>query len=417
MRELRGRSWWRSPIRGPWLTSLLGLILVVGIPVLFLTGLLSYASYDPWLGGRFNDPTPGKGLLGFSLFEWPTRPAGLYWVTQGIHVVGGLMLAPVVLAKLWSVIPRLFAWPPVRSPAHALERLSLLLLVGGGIFVFVTGILNIQYWYVFPAGFYASHFYGAWVFVAALAFHVAVKARTMVSTLRSRSVWNELRVGLSGTRPEPADATGLVSREPAAPTMSRRGALAFVGAGSALLGLLSAGQTVGGPLRPLAVLAPRGGTEGPGPNDFVVNKTAAYRRITRAQTGSAWRLDLRGLELLSLSRDDLLALPLHSERLPIACVEGWTTVQTWTGVRLADLAALVAVHDPTGANVESLQRGGGFGSANLAGNQVRDPRSLLALRVNGADLSLDHGFPARIVVPNAPGVHCTKWVSQLTFWT
>ncbi|MGH3486943.1 MAG: molybdopterin-dependent oxidoreductase [Actinopolymorphaceae bacterium] len=414
---MRGRSWWRSPIRGPWLTSILGLILVVGIPVQFLTGLLSYASYDPWLGGRFNDPTPGKGLLGFYLFEWPTRPAWLYWVTQGIHVVGGLMLAPVVLAKLWSVIPRLFAWPPVRSPAHALERLSLLLLVGGGIFVFVTGILNIQYWYVFPAGFYASHFYGAWVFVAVLAFHVAVKARTMVSTLRSRSVWNELRVGLSDTRPEPADATVLVSREPAAPTMSRRGALGFVGAGSALLGLLSAGQTVGGPLRPLAVLAPRGATEGPGPNDFVVNKTAAHRRITRAQTGAAWRLDLRGLEVLSLSRDDLLALPLHSERLPIACVEGWTTVQTWTGVRLADLSSLAGVGDPTRVAVESLQRGGGFGSANLAGNQVRDPGSLLALRVNGADLSLDHGFPARIVVPNAPGVHCTKWVSQLTFWT
>ena len=39
----------------------------------------------------------------------------------------------------------------------------------------------------------------------------------------------------------------------------------------------------------------------------------------------------------------------------------------------------------------------------------------LALRVNGADLSLDHGYPARIIVPAAPGVHCTKWVGTLTF--
>jgi DMSO/TMAO reductase YedYZ molybdopterin-dependent catalytic subunit len=51
----------------------------------------------------------------------------------------------------------------------------------------------------------------------------------------------------------------------------------------------------------------------------------------------------------------------------------------------------------------------------LRDNQIRDPRSLLALRVNGVDLSLDHGYPARIIVPANPGVHNTKWVYRLTF--
>ena len=40
-------------------------------------------------------------------------------------------------------------------------------------------------------------------------------------------------------------------------------------------------------------------------------------------------------------------------------------------------------------------------------------RSLLALQVNGADLALDHGYPARIIVPALPGVHNTKWVGRL----
>jgi hypothetical protein len=40
-------GFWRSPIRGPWLTSVFGLVLLIGIPVLFVTGLLSYASYNP----------------------------------------------------------------------------------------------------------------------------------------------------------------------------------------------------------------------------------------------------------------------------------------------------------------------------------------------------------------------------------
>jgi DMSO/TMAO reductase YedYZ molybdopterin-dependent catalytic subunit len=46
---------------------------------------------------------------------------------------------------------------------------------------------------------------------------------------------------------------------------------------------------------------------------------------------------------------------------------------------------------------------------------VRDGRALLALRVGGADLSPDHGYPARVIVPAAPGVMNTKWVRQLTF--
>ena len=159
------QSFWRSPIRGPWLTSVLGLILLAGVSVVFVTGLLSYAAYNPDLA-RINDTTPGKGLLGFYLFSWPTHPEWLYRLNQGVHVTLGLALVPFVLAKLWSVLPKLFELPPVRNPAHALERLTLFLLVGGGVFEFATGILNVQQLYVFPGSFYTLHFYGGWVFVA-----------------------------------------------------------------------------------------------------------------------------------------------------------------------------------------------------------------------------------------------------------
>jgi len=122
-----------------------------------------------------------------------------------------------------------------------------------------------------------------------------------------------------------------------------------------------------------------------------------------------------GASQLDLSRAQLLALPQQSYELPIACVEGWSTTQTWTGVRLRDLAALAGVESFDELLVESLQEGGSFRRATLSPGQVGDRRSLLALRVNGADLSADHGFPARIVVPALPGVHCTKWVNRLEF--
>ena len=53
--------------------------------------------------------------------------------------------------------------------------------------------------------------------------------------------------------------------------------------------------------------------------------------------------------------------------------------------------------------VESLQKGGALREVTLSSGQVADEQSLLALRVNGADLSLDHGYPARVIVPGAAG--------------
>jgi DMSO/TMAO reductase YedYZ molybdopterin-dependent catalytic subunit len=69
---------WRSPLRGQWLTSLLGLVPLCGLPIVAVTGLLSYAAYNPRLPG--NDETPGAPLLKFFLFSWPTQPFWLYRV-------------------------------------------------------------------------------------------------------------------------------------------------------------------------------------------------------------------------------------------------------------------------------------------------------------------------------------------------
>ena len=54
-------------------------------------------------------------------------------------------------------------------------------------------------------------------------------------------------------------------------------------------------------------------------------------------------------------------------------------------------------------------------SVTLAANQVAAAGSLLALAVNGVPISLDHGYPARVIVPGEIGVNCLKWVSSMTF--
>lgn len=404
-------GFWGSPLRGRWLTSLLGLVLLCGLPIVAVTGLLSYAAYNPRLPG--NDETPGAPLLKFFLFAWPTQPSWLYRVDQATHITLGLALLPVVLAKLWSVLPKLFSWPPVRSAAHALERLSLVMVVGGVLFEGVTGILNIQNFYIVPS-FYTAHLYGGWVFIAGLTIHVLLKFPQMRAGLRSRSLRRELRVPLARTRPEEHDPSGLRAPDPAAPTVSRRGLLAAVGSASLMLAGLEIGQSIGGWTRWTALFAPRGLSVAES-GTLPVNRTAAVAGLTDADVGSGYRLILVGARTMTLTRDEVRALPQHTVVLPIACVEGWSATAGWTGVRLLDLARLAGIRKPAMARVESLERVGAFRQTALSGAQVSDRRSLLAVRVNGADLSRDHGYPARTIIPNAPGVHNTKWVTKITF--
>ena len=406
-------GFWRSPLRGRWLTSVLGLILLVGIPIVAITGLLSNVAYQPRLGG--NSLGRGLGPLDIYIFSWPTRPVWLYAFTQGLHITIGLVLFPVLLAKLWSVFPRLFEWPPVRSPAHLLERLSLALLVGSALFEFGTGILDIELWYPFHFFFTPAHYYGAWVFIGAFTAHAAIKFGTMRRGLRMRRAVVGVAEALSLGGPTPLDGeTPLAAVSPAPATMSRRVLLGTVGAGSLLLFLQGAGESIGGPLRFLSFLGPRGRV-GSGPLGFPVNRTAAVAKITRASAGAGWRLELVGARTVKLSREQLLAMPQHTYDLPIACVEGWSTTQRWTGVRLRDLAALAGVDHGATVQSVSLETDGVYNVATLGHEQVADDRSLLALRVNDVDLSLDHGFPARVISPAVPGVHCTKWVTKMAF--
>ena len=393
-------------MRGPWLTSVFGLILLIGIPIEFVTGLLSYAAYDPKLAG--NDPNAAHGLFGLYLFNWITKPSWLYRVTEGTHVILGLVLVPVVLAKLWSVMPKLFQWPPWHSIAQLLERISLALVVGGIVFEMSTGILDIDYYG--QINFYSGHFYGAWAFMAGFALHVGVKFGDMVRALRSRSFRKELRTGLADTKPEPVESS-LIPQMPADPTISRRGILALIGGTSLAVLLLTAGEAIGGAMRELAVFGTHYRSPDTGPNHFPVNHTAASYGITSTDVGPDWRLSLLGSHRLSLSRRQLLAMPQTTADLPIACTEGWSTQQRWTGVPLADLARLVGRDNPGPSQLKAL----GYGYVILPGSQITAADSLLALRVNGADLSLDHGYPARVIVPSAPGTHQLKWMTEIVF--
>ena len=235
----------------------------------------------------------------------------------------------------------------------------------------------------------------------------------VIRAYRDRGVLETAARDLREPAAEPFEDDGLAPLAPAEPTLSRRGLLALVGAAS--LGAVGGLRRTDGRRSATAIGVARAARSRvrprsqrlPGQQDRRGGADHAGEVGPLAAGSSSTATDA-----LSLSRGDLLRDAATQHDLPIACVEGWTTTQRWTGVRLATSPRSPERRTASLLHVESLQPRGAFRQVTLSHAQASDPRSLLALKVNGADLSLDHGYPARIIVPALPGVHCTKWVED-----
>ncbi|MCB1015997.1 MAG: molybdopterin-dependent oxidoreductase [Acidimicrobiales bacterium] len=364
----------------------LGIALGVAFTVCFVTGVVSHLIQDPG-----------------SWFHWPARPAGLYRVNQGLHVTTGVVAVPLLIVKLWVVFPKLFEWPPFRSVAQAVERLALVPLVGGAVFLLVTGVGNVNIWRPYDFSFRTGHYAAAWIVMGALVVHVAAKWAVTRDVVAAR---------LRGQSP-PASTEAAPAVEGERPGgLSRRAFLGTTAAASGALALFTVGQTFA-PLRSLALLAPR--RPDSGPQGFPVNRTAESVGLTDVDLAD-YRLEVVGDGVatpLSLTYDDLAAMPQHEATLPIACVEGWSTNQRWQGVRVRDLLERAGARSGAEATVVALHDNPRQRTSELSSGQASDPDTLLALRVNDEVLVADHGFPARLIGPNRPGVHQTKWVARL----
>ena len=370
----------------------LGLALGVAFTVCFATGLLSHGIQHPpgWL-------------------TWPSRPAGLYRVTQGLHVATGLASIPLLVAKLWVVAPAFWTKPPVRSVAHAVERAMLLPLVGGSAFLLVSGTFNTFQFYPWEFFFTRAHYGVAWITVGGLVVHVAAKAALTRSTLGGP----RRRPSEAGDAAAPTARTAPAGELVGRPSRSdRRWFLGGVAAASGALTLATVGQTIR-PLRAVSVLAPR--DPGVGPQGIPVNKTARAARVTPELTGDGYRLRVTGRvgRPLELTLAELAALPQRTATLPIACVEGWSASATWRGVPLRDLLALADAEPDAEIGLGSLQTGGLYRRSAVSAEHAADPDTLLALTLDGEPLHLDHGYPVRLIAPNRPGVMQTKWVAEV----
>jgi len=157
------------------------------------------------------------------------------------------------------------------------------------------------------------------------------------------------------------------------------------------------------------------------PNGVTDPDDADYKGLA-ADGFKAWRLEIGGLvdKPLSLSLDQLHAMPSRTQITRHDCVEGWSCIAKWTGVPLS-LVLDEARPKPSARyvvfycmdTIEQTLDGGVkyYGSIDLV--DARHPQTILAYGMNGKSLPVENGAPLRVRVERQLGYKMPKYLRRI----
>ncbi|GAA2867938.1 DMSO/TMAO reductase YedYZ molybdopterin-dependent catalytic subunit [Aminobacter niigataensis] len=157
------------------------------------------------------------------------------------------------------------------------------------------------------------------------------------------------------------------------------------------------------------------------PNGVTAPDDDVYKGLLSNQFAD-WRLDVVGLveRPLSLSREQLMAMPSRTQITRHDCVEGWSCIAKWTGVPMA-LVLDQAVVKPEARYVvfhclDTIERSLSgevkyYGSIDLV--DARHPQTILAYGMNGKALPVENGAPLRVRVERQLGYKMPKYVHRI----
>jgi DMSO/TMAO reductase YedYZ molybdopterin-dependent catalytic subunit len=128
-----------------------------------------------------------------------------------------------------------------------------------------------------------------------------------------------------------------------------------------------------------------------------------------------WTLKVGGLiqHPLILRLDQLLGMPATGMRVRLYCVNGWSVVAAWRGVRLSEIAKLAGL-DPRVKYVEFRSFDAGYFSGWDLPSAMH-PQTILAHEMNGRPLEPNHGAPLRLYSAVKLGYKSVKYLSEINF--
>jgi DMSO/TMAO reductase YedYZ molybdopterin-dependent catalytic subunit len=139
--------------------------------------------------------------------------------------------------------------------------------------------------------------------------------------------------------------------------------------------------------------------------------------VPRAPAG--WTLQVGGAADAprSFTLDELMSMTPSDIRVEHHCVEGWSAIASWRGVRLSEIARLVGAHPVGFVEFRSFDqdRAGTFYRSSWDRESAFHPQTILAYGIDGGPLPPDHGAPLRLYSPIKLGYKCVKYLTAVHF--
>jgi DMSO/TMAO reductase YedYZ molybdopterin-dependent catalytic subunit len=130
-----------------------------------------------------------------------------------------------------------------------------------------------------------------------------------------------------------------------------------------------------------------------------------------------WILHVQGIGgsgPAAITMAQIRSLPRVEQITQLNCIEGWTVVVQWAGVRFSDFTQRFA-SDSGSAKYVSMQTPDGKYFVGLDAASAMHPQTLLCYEMNGATLTSAHGAPLRLVIPVKYGVKNIKRIGAISY--
>lgn len=132
---------------------------------------------------------------------------------------------------------------------------------------------------------------------------------------------------------------------------------------------------------------------------------------------ASWRLKVlkNNGDTLSITLDDLKALPKTEVIFDFKCIEGWSQVTHWAGVRFSDFIKYYHLTAEAALQYSALITPDKEYYVGIDQRSMLQPQTILCYEMNGRPLPMDQGYPLRLIIPVKYGIKHLKRIGTISF--
>jgi len=130
-----------------------------------------------------------------------------------------------------------------------------------------------------------------------------------------------------------------------------------------------------------------------------------------------WTLSVRKAngETLDIKLPEIISLPKAEVIFNFKCIEGWSQISWWGGVRFSDFLKHFSLENEAGFNYVGMSTPDTEYTVGLDMQSALHPQTILAYEMNGQPLVLEHGAPLRLIMPVKYGYKSLKQIGSIYF--